>query len=119
MASSSLLGSSIGPDPVQPLPPPSYCTNFLVSTVMGPDVSLPWEEDAGKAGNLVSGPAFTISFLPGHACAVKPFPVLSMTSLEELGLEFGKGLGNISHKAGGSAWGLQAALEQNYIESKK
>lgn len=39
--------------------------------------SRPWEEDkdGGDTGGLFSGPAFTISFLPGHARAVKPFPV--------------------------------------------
>lgn len=100
MGSSSLLGSSIGPDPIERLLPPSYCTHLWASTAMGPGVSLLWKEDkdVGDTGDLVSGPAFTMSFLPGHTCAVKPFPVLSVkavSSLGELGLEFGKGLGSI------------------------
>lgn len=76
MGNSSLLGSSIVPDPIEHLLPPSYCTHLLASTVMGPGVSLPQEEeeDAGNTGDLVSGPAFTISFLFGHAHAVKTFP---------------------------------------------
>lgn len=64
---------------------------------MGPDVREE-DKDAGDRRHLVSGPVFTISFLRGHAHAVKPFPVLPMkalSSLGELGLEFGEGLGNI------------------------
>lgn len=100
MGSSALLGSSIGPDPTDHLLPPSYCTHLLASTMMGPDASLPWEEDKdpGDTGDFVSGPAFAISFLPGCARAVKPLPALHvkvMSSLGELGLEFGKGLGSI------------------------
>lgn len=71
---------------------------------MGPDVREE-DKDAGDRGHLGSGPAFTISFLPGHAHAVKPFPVLpvkALSSLGELGLEFGEGLNSIYHKAGGA-----------------
>jgi len=47
---------------------------------------------------MVSGLAFTISFLPGYAHVVRPFSVLSVkavSSLRELGLEFVKALGSI------------------------
>lgn len=100
VSSSSLLGSSIGPDPTENLLPLSYGTGLLASTAMGPSLSHPWEEeeDAGNTGDLVSGSAFTISFSAGHARAVKLFPVLSVktvSSLGELGLEFGNGLGSV------------------------
>lgn len=75
----------------------------------------PWEEDKDgrDTENFFSGPAFTISFLPGHAWAVKPFPERPERALWELGLEFGKSSGRILHKAGGAVQGLQAALGQN------
>lgn len=52
------------PDPIEHLLPLSYCTGLLASTAMGPSVSRPQEEedDAENTGDLVSGPAFTISF---------------------------------------------------------
>ena len=99
MGSICLSGSSTGADPIEHLLPLSYCTGLLASTVMGPSVGWSWEEDeddAGNTGALVSGHVFTIHFLPGHGCAVKPLTVLSVkavSSLGDLGLEFGKGLG--------------------------